>query len=115
MDFGSWGEYIRHAIDGLCPILGTVNLRRRTTDEGDSSNAFKAIIARTAASAAVAIILGCAAGLLSAYIMVQVMQEKLDHIDKRVTGVEQYTNGRIERLENRVNRHMDTIREGNGR
>lgn len=100
-------EYLRHAIDGLCPILGTVNLRRRSTDDGDSSNAFKSIIARTAASAAVAIILGCAAGLLSAYIMVQVMQERLDGVDKRVTNVETMTNGRIERLENRVNRHLD--------
>ena len=111
MDFNLW-EHIKLAIDGLCPIIGTVNLNRRTTDVGDSSNAFKAIIARTAASAAVAVILGCAAGLLSAYIMVQVMQERLDHVDKRVSSVEIITNGRIDRLENRINRHLD-VNKGN--
>lgn len=107
MDLGSIGEYVRHAIDGLCPIIGTVNLHRRTTDTGDSSNAFKSILARTAASAAVAVVLGCAAGLLSAYIMVQVMQERIDHVDKRVTSVEIVTSGRIDRLENRMNKHFD--------
>ena len=96
-------EGIRNAIEGLCPILGTVNLRRRVTDEGDSSNAFKAIILRAAASAIVAIVLGCASGLLSAYIMVRVMEVRVDGIETQIT---QETDNR-KSLESRFNNHVE--------
>lgn len=110
MDFGIAGEYIRQALDGVCPILGTVNLRRRNTDTGDSSNAFKAILARTAASTVVAIIVGLSAGMLSAYIMVQVMQERLDAQERQIIHNEESSNYRFGRIEDRLNKHLDQSR-----
>ena len=101
--FDSLFTWLRTAIDGLCPILGTVNLRRRNTDTGDSSNAIKSILVRAVASALVAIVLGIASGLLSAYIMVQIMEVRLDGIDARVT---QETADR-KQLEGRFNTHVE--------
>jgi len=107
IDFHQWfqdlGTGLRCAIDGLCPILGTVNLHRRNTDTGNSSNAIKSILVRAAASAVVAIVLGIASGLFSAYLMVQIMEVRLDGVDARVT---QETADR-KQLEGRFNTHVE--------
>lgn len=89
-------EHVRNAIDGLCPIIGTINLRRRDTDEGESRNVWKNLLGRAVASAMVAIILGISSGAFSAYIMVRVMDSRVNNID-----------GRVDRLENRFNNLTD--------
>ena len=95
--------WLRNAVESLCPILGTVNMHRRNTDTGDSSNAIKSILVRTASAAIVAIVLGVASGLFSAYIMVQIMEVRLDGVDARIT---QETADR-KHLEGRFNTHVE--------
>ena len=94
MDLGSFGDVVRTALEGLCPIIGTTNFKQRATDER-GNGVVKSLLIRTAASAVVAIVLGLASGLVSSYIMVQVMQDRLLTMDRRVERVENQQQGHL--------------------
>jgi len=96
-------DHIRAGIEGLCPIIGTVNMKRRAVDSGDNG-IIKSILLRTAASMVVAIVIGLASGFFSSFIMVQVMKEQFILLEKRVDRIE---NNYLDRRYYPPNRGLD--------
>ena len=105
-NFGGLGSHIKESILQLCPIIASVDWKRRATDDQNGVNPFFQFLLRTAVSIIVAGVIGIGSGMFSAYIMIQTMQVKLDNIsDRQNTSTKRY-----DRLEDRVNSHLEKHR-----
>ena len=105
MDFNVL-DNVKSAIEGICPIIASTNWRRRAGDDQNGSNPFTQFLIRTTVSIIVAGIIGIGSGMFSAYIIVQKMEVKLDNITDRQNN----NSKRYDRLEDRVNSHMENHR-----
>ena len=81
-------EHFKESFLQLCPIIASVNWKRRATDDSNGVNHFKQFLIRTAISIFVAAIIGIGSGMLSAYIMVQTMQVRIDNVNIKVDKLE---------------------------
>jgi hypothetical protein len=102
-NLGGLGGYVKESILQLCPIIASVNWKRRANDDLDGSNPFTQFLIRTTVSIVIAAIIGVGSGMFSAYIMIQTMQVKLDNISYIQTN---FMN-RQDRFEDRINNHLE--------
>lgn len=102
-------DQFKEALLNLCPILSTVNWKRRVTDESGKSP-YMQMIARAGLSIIVAAIIGVSSGVLSAYIALNNYRVELDGLHKQVDDYIQYDNHRADKTEDRLNSFLDTRR-----
>ena len=105
-NFSGLGGHLKESILQLCPIIASVDWKRRATDDQNGSNPFLQFLIRTAVSIVVAGVIGIGSGMFSAYIMIQTMQVKLDNITERQNN----TSKRYDKIEDRVNSHLERHR-----
>lgn len=102
MDLNVW-EHVKDAVAGLCPIIGSVNWRRRATDDKNGSNPFMQFILRTGVSLVVAAVLSIGGGILSAEIVLSRMEVQLANLAAQEIQDRTLLYNRQDRLEDRIN------------
>lgn len=102
MDLQSILNGVTESIGSLCPILGTVNFKRRISDNGNNFSPFKSIFLRGLVSIVVAMVLGMVSAGITVYISLPVVVEKINAV-----------NYRVEKLENRFNSMTDDYYRNN--
>jgi len=102
-------ENVRHAVGGLCPILSTLNWRRRKSDN-DAEIKGPGPIMSMLFSLLAAGVIGVVSGTIVATISVAQIATKLESESKRLDD----EHARVGTIEQRLNNHMDAQRR-NGR
>lgn len=103
LNFGGLGNHIRESIVGLCPIIASVNWKRRAGDDKNGANPFMQFILRTAVSLVIAGILSIGGGMLSAYMVLNEVQIKIDNMNNNMIFQQNLLYQRQDRLEDRLN------------